>query len=235
MRLITELVVRPSAPFGRSSAISAGSSGAENSIQQRVAAFRRAERQAAQEAARVATAVSRQNFKYLRPPAGAQRPGRETTGGRFGEYLRWEVDPRTGQIGLDVQELEAKASHWIILELGTGKRAQMRWGGDAEDGGPAPRATLRTVKAQRGRRIHPSLVFADSPGGHYSPPGAERGQQLYARSRVIGAPRQRLGIVIKREIEGQHFVKKGAEAGFRTYRQSVLAAARKSFRKGTAS
>lgn len=235
-KLSAELVVRPSAPFGRSSAISAGSGAAANSIQRRVTQFRRAEARAAKEAAQIATSASRANFHYLRPPAGAQRPGRESTGGMFPSYLEWEVDPRSGQVELALQNLETRAPHWIILEIGTGERAQMRVGGDEDGSGGSigPRATLRTVKSQRGRRIHPSLVFADGPGGKYSPPGAERGQQLFARSRVIGAPRRRLGIVIKREIEGQHFVQKGAEAGFRHYRRSVLAAARDAFQKGSA-
>lgn len=235
-KLSAELVVRPSAPFGRSSAMSSGSGAASNAIGQRVRAFQKAERAAATQAAATATQVSRSHFRYLRPPAGAQRPGRESSGGRFPDYLRWKVNPNTGQVELDLNNLETKASHWIILEIGTGKRAQMRVGGDTDGAGGSigPRATLRTVKSQRGRRIHPSLVFADGPGGQYSPPGEERGQQLFARHRVIGAPRQRLGIVIKREIEGQHFVKKGAEQGFREYRRSVLTAARQAFRKGTA-
>ena len=234
--LKADFVVRPSAPFGLSSAVSAGSGAPTNSIKERVRTFRQAEKRAAAEAAQIATRTSRASFHYLRPPAGAQRPGRESTGGRFPDYLEWEVDPRSGQVELALQELETRAPHWIILEIGTGERAQMRVGGDTDGAGGSigPRARLRTIPTQRGRRIHPSLVFADGPGGKYSPPGAERGQQLFARSRVIGAPRRRLGIVIKREIEGQHFVQKGAEAGFRHYRQSVLAAARNAFQKGSA-
>lgn len=233
--LKADFVVRPSAPFGLSSAVSAGSGAPANSIKARVRQFQQAEKRAAVEAAQVATRTSRANFRYLRPPAGAQRPGRESTGGRFPDYLEWRVD-RAGQVGLDLQELETRAPHWIILEIGTGERAKMRVGGDEDGAGGSvgPRATMRTVKSQRGRRIHPSLVFADGPGGQYSPPGAERNQQLFARNRVIGAPRRRLGIVIKNEIEGQHFVKKGAEEGFRHYRRSVLAAAREAFQKGSA-
>lgn len=226
--LTADFVVRSSAPFGP---------GAANSIKRRIARFQQLERQAAQESAAIATATTRANFRYLRPPAGAQRRGRESTGGRFSDFLEWEVDRATGQVELDLQELETKAPHWIIMELGTGERGQMRVGGDTDGAGGqlGPRARLRTVKSQRGRRIHPALVFADGPGGQYSPPGAERNQQLFARNRVIGAPRRRLGIVIKHEIKGQHFVKKGAEAGFRHYRRSVLAAAREAFQKGSAS
>ena len=90
------------------------------------------------------------------------------------------------------------------------------------------------LRSQRGRRILSSLVFADAPGGAYTPPGARRSQQLFYRSQVTGAPRRRRPIVIKREIQGQHFIQKGAQAGFRQYRQSVTAAARQAFRKGNA-
>lgn len=222
-----EFLSRQSAPFGKNAA---------NPIKKRVATFEREVARAATAAAQIATTTSRANFKYLRNPAGAQRATRESTGGRFANYLEWKVDSQ-GQIGLDLNALETRAPHWIILELGTGAKAEMRSGGDAEKGGKgaslAPRARLRTVKSQRGRRIHPGLVFADGPGGTYSAPGSARGQQLFARSRIKDAPRAP-GIVIKKEIKGQHFVKKGAQAGFREYRRSVLAAARTSFQKGVA-
>lgn len=220
-QVTAELVVRPSAPVGSG----------PRSLQGRIKEFGTKVRQAEYAAATTATEVSRSNFHYLRPP-GPQRPGRESTGGRFPDYLEWEVDAR-GQIGLDLNKLETKASHWIILELGTGKKAEMRVGGDGDDiGGAGARTRVRTVRSQRGRKIHSAFVFAD--GGHYSPPGAAHNQQLVARSQVTGAPSRRRSIVIKREIVGQHFVKKGAEAGFRQYRKSVLSAAREAFRKGSA-
>lgn len=217
-----QLVTRSSAPFGP---------GTARSIQERVRQFQDAEKKAARSAAATATTTSRNSFKYLRPP-GPQRPGRESTGGRFPDYLQWDVDAR-GQVALDLDELETKAPHWIILELGTGESAQMRVGGDETSvEGAGARSRIRTVRSQRGRRIHPAFVFAQ--GGIYSPPGAARNQQLVARQLVTGAPARRRAIVIKREINGQHFVKKGAQTGFRQYRQSVLTAAREAFRKGSA-
>lgn len=215
------LVVRPSAPLGP---------GATNPIGKRLSDFAKAEQAAAADAAKVATNVSRSNFRYLRNPAGAQRASRESTGGRFPSYLTWGLDAQ-GQVGLDIEKLPP---HWIILEIGTGEKARMRFAGD-KDAGVKGTTVVRTVKSQRGRVIHSGLVFADGPGGQYSPPGAARDQQLHARSRIKGAPRTRRGIRIQREIAGQHFVREGAQAGFLQYRRSVLAAARQSFSKGSAS
>jgi hypothetical protein len=39
-------------------------------------------------------------------------------------------------------------------------------------------------------------------------------------------------MVIKREIQGQHFVQKGGTTAFREYSTSVRAAARQAFQKG---
>lgn len=140
-------------------------------------------------------------------------------------------------VALDLDTLDSKAPHWPILELGTGKTGRMKTGG-AERGarleGPLVRTEVKTIPRQSGRRIHRAFVFGTGPGGQYTPPGAATGQQLLLRNQVTGAPARRLGIVIKREIKGQHFIQKGARAGFREYRRSVLAAARQSFRKGNA-
>lgn len=223
--LTAELKVRGNAPFGRAST---------NPIAARVQRFERAERQARADAARVATTTSKANFRYLRPP-GPQRNKRESTGGRFATFLEWEPETRVrGGVALNLDELDSKAPHWPILELGTGKRGTMRYGGARRGMGGSRPAQLKTIPTQRGRRIHPAFVFGTGVGGEYTPPGATRGQQLLLRNQVTGAPRRRLGIVIKKEIKGQHFIQKGAQAGFREYRRSVLAAARLAFRKGNA-
>lgn len=217
--LSAALESRPTAPWGR---------GAARPVSARVREFVGEEKRIAQAAARVATDASRRNFKYVRPPVPSNaRASRESTGGRFASHIDWRVD-RGGQVSLDIQKLQQQAPHWIILEIGTGERARMQFAGDPQRGVNS-NVAVRTVRAQRGRVIHAGLVFADA-GGNYSPPGAARNQQLFARQRVIGAPRQRLGIRIKREIQGQHFIQKGAQEGFRQYRESVLAAARQSFR-----
>ena len=221
----SQLIVRPNAPFGRASA---------NPIGRRVQRLIEAERSAANEAAEIATETSRQKFHYLREPiSGLRRRGRSSTGGRFASHIKWERDTESG-VQLNLQELDAEAPHWPLLELGTGKSARMRWGGDDDPSNPRARAAqIKTIPSQRGRRIHGSLVFADGPGGNYSPPGASRSQQLFYRDQIAGTPRYRREIRIRREIKGQHFIQKGAQAGFRHYRTKVLAAARQNFRKGS--
>lgn len=222
-----EMTTRPTAPFG----------GAKGDIALRVKKFQRQMRQIGKDAAAEATRVSRANVRYLRPFEGAQRRGRTSTGGRLASFIHWS--PVAGGVGLDVDLLDQHAPHWVIQEIGTGQRALMRSAGDKKEPGrpKSSDARLVTVKSQRGRRISGALVFADGPGGRYSPPGSAVGQQLYLRSQVTGAPSRRgsSGIIIKREIRGQHFIKKGSEAGFRQYREAVHAAARNSFRKNALS
>lgn len=222
--LNAKLSVGPNAPFG--------SKVAARPISARIAEFEAGADAAAKSAARVATTATRNGFTYKRPPQGAQRNKRSSTGGRFADFLQWKVD-ENGQVAFDLDRAKA-APHWIIMELGTASRGRMRFAGDS-DRGVDSSVTMRTVRAQKGRRIHPAFVFATGPGGQYSAPGEATGQQLFARNKVTGAPRQRLGIKIKREIEAQHFVKKGAETGFLHYRESVLAAARQAFQKGSGS
>lgn len=181
--------------------------------------------------ARTATEVSRSAVKRTRPIAPS-RPGR--SGGPLKSYINWRPEkPGTG-VFLDISKLTENASYWIIQEIGTGERASMREGGVAIGPGRPSNAAnhVRTVKSQRGRKIPRSLVWAS--GGHFAPGGAgQRGRhQLMLASQVTGVPFQRRALVIRKEIEGQHFIQKGAEAGFREYKTSVLAAAREAFRKG---
>lgn len=189
-------------------------------------------------AARVATASTRANFSYRREPI-APRAGRSSTGGRMKQHLLWTV--RNGRVEFDMAEADARVPHWIIQEIGTGQRATIREANVANPVGrpKAGASYIRSIKSQRGRRISGGLVFAT--GGRYSPPGVRRDEQLHWASKVLGVPhrsgtvpfagRQAASILIRREIEGQHFVKTGGENGFREYQQSVLAAARQAFRK----
>lgn len=190
--------------------------------------FEDAELRARKMAARAATTATRANFSYLRDPI-APRPGRSSTGGRMKQSLEWSA--RNGRVEFDMTQADREAPHWIIQEIGTGSRATLRSGGaDNPVGRPRKGATyVRTVKSQKGRRIKGGLVFAT--GGVYSPPGARRDEQLQFISRVTGAPHRPAAIRISREIHGQHFVRKGGQAGFHEYSQSVLAAARQAFQK----
>lgn len=196
-----------------------------------------AEQQARQGAARTATTATRSHFHYLRPANAPARPGRRSTGGRFTTFLQWQAQSaaRGGGVAFDVAEADTRVPYWIIQEIGTGQRALIRRAGANNPVG-RPRSGaqyVRTVKPQRGRQIPASLAFGTGPRGTFTPPGASRGQQLYLRSLLRRAPTlpqgPRRGLFITREIRGQHFVQAGGEAGFREYRTSVLAAARRAF------
>lgn len=203
----------------------------------RIAKIVDAEKAASRAAAAEATTITRASFRYKRPANVPPRAGRPSTGGQFREFLRWTAQETSpdGGVAFDMREADRRIPYWIILEIGTGHSATLRSGGAANPAG-RPRAGasyVRTVPAQRGRAIPSSLVWASGPRGTYTPPGANRNQQLYLRSQVKGAPvwvrHARRQMYITREIEPQNFVRKGGQEGFRQYRTSVLAAARRTF------
>lgn len=206
-------------------------------LRRRIRDFQRDVQRARRQAGQTATQTSRSLVPNTRPFA-PPRPGRNAQ--RISQVIRWRP-VGSGQddagVGLNVSELNKEAGHWIIQEIGTGQRATIKVGGRPNPTGrPTAGATyVRTVKSQRGRRISSGLVFATGPAGQYTPPGAASGQQLFARRQIKGVPavrtKSQAGIRIQREIRGRHFAQKGGEAGFREYRQSVLAAARSQFRK----
>lgn len=204
-----------------------------------------AEMAARKKAATVATRVTRDSFRYTgRPVDVPERQGRKSTHGQLANHLHWNATSGIGGgVEFDVIGADHAAWYWIILEIGSGERAVLRRGGDPNPRGrPHANASfVRSVKSQRGRLISIGLGFASGPGGVYTPPGGQRDQQLYLRSQLVNrsahaalsgaAPRQR-GIdqlVIKHEIHGQHFVKKGGTTAFREYSNTVLAAARRAF------
>lgn len=212
-----------------------GALGGNGILRQKLTAFTRDVTAAQLRAADVANQVSKSHVRRLRdlaPPRAGRHHGLK-------DAIRWRGLKGSG-VGLALNELNEKFPPWIVQEIGTGQRAIMRVGGSPNPAGrPTEGASyVKTVKSQRGRRISPGLVFA-SRGGKYSPPGSATGQQLYLRSQVRGAPvrfdrsaqRSAPGIRISREIKGQHFIREGAQAGFREYRQSVLAAARSQLKK----
>lgn len=193
----------------------------------------RNERQAREQAAAVATNVTQASFTYKRPADAARRRGRSfTTGGRFPSFLEWTVT--ADRVAFDARKANSRVPYWIIQEIGTGQSARIRKAGETVQRGRPTReeASVRSprIPSQVGRLIPANLAFGTAEGGNFTPAGAARGQQLYLRSRLKGAPVQRdRALVITREIEGQHFVQKGGQAGFRQYRTSVLAAARQAF------
>lgn len=182
--------------------------------------FRPKVRDARDRSIKVANRASRSAFNPVRPRTAA-RPGR--SGGPMKSFINWV--PKGPGVQLDLPALDRGARYWIIQEVGTGQKATMRQGGSSN------KSTARTVKSQRGRKISRRLVWAAE--GHFAPANyVQYGrQQLELASQVSGVPFNRKRMVIRNEIVGQHFIQKGAEAGFRTYERSVLAAARETFRK----
>lgn len=199
-----------------------------------------ADRAAQKAAAAEATAATRAAFTLRRPSNVPARRGRLASGQML-RSLHWSAG---SEVVFDIAEADKDAPFWIIQEIGTGKSATLRRGGQANPRGrPAVGATyVRTVPSQTGRAIPGSLVWASGPSGRYSRPGSARDQQLYLRGRIKSAP-QRPGldaflrkpktagraIRITNEIHGQHFVQQGGTKAFREYRVSVLAAAQRAF------
>lgn len=185
---------------------------------ERTRRFMRAEARARVAAAKAATDASQAKFVYLRQ-IHAPREGRETTGGRLRGMLQWEAARDATQVRFDHKELDRKARHWIIMEIGTGKRAVMRHGQSSQPGNRTGRARGRT------RNDNPDLRIVSSQVGRPIAyiPFTDTG----IRTRI--SPTGPAPIVIRREIQGKHFVREGAKAGHRTYRRQLIAAARSSF------
>lgn len=207
-------------------------------LQRRIRTFERQVDAARSRSAKIATDETRKRVKNTRPFA-PPRPGRNHE--QISKVARWSAigtGPTAAGVALRMNELDSRASHWIIQEIGTGQRATIHAGGRPNPvGRPEKDATyVKTVKSQKGRRISSGLVFATGPGGQWVRPGAASGQQLFLRRQIKGVPatptKSQAGIRITREIPGQHFVRDGGTEGFREYRRSVLAAARTQFRKG---
>lgn len=201
-------------PFG------AGTGG--RGFRSRLTAFVAADVAAQRAAAATATSVARSSFKRKRelapPRPGRSGQGQMTKGIQFARFSRDQ-----SAVALRMADLDKAAPHWIIQEIGTGQTANIM---RAEESGPQV-SRAASVRPQRGRVISSGLAWASQ--GRFVPPNASGGtQNLFPR---IGPSNAKGTMVIKREIQGQHFIQKGADAGFREYRTSVLAAARRELRK----
>lgn len=191
----------------------------------------RANQEALRKGRATAQRVSRSGFTYRRPSA-PPRPGRSSSQGKMTKFVDWNI--KGDSVALDVKKLDQRVPHWIIQEIGTGQRATITPHGVKLGQGQPTKAQkaqyVRTVKSQKGRKISASLAFGTSPSGQFVPPGSGAGQQLYRRRDLTGgSPFRPRRITIRNEIVGQHFVRDGARAGYREYRQTLLAAARRTF------
>lgn len=176
------------------------------------------EQAARMSAAAVATSKSQAQFTYLRKVV-APRQGRETTGGRLRGMLQWQADPNDTHVRFPWQQLDKVAPHWIVQEIGTGKRAIMRHAVSSQPGNRTGRRVGRT------RNNSPDLKIVKSQVGR--PIALLPNTDTGIRTRI--GPIGRKPVTIQREIRGKHFVREGAKAGHRSYRQQLVAAARLSF------
>jgi hypothetical protein len=198
----------------------------DHELQERVRDFQRDVRNAAVEAARVATERSRSQYTSElggRPTIPPRPTGtRPTTEGTFAAHISWRPTADLG-VELDIPQMEAaypgKPWLWQIQEIGTGATAQQMRGGHGEQRAKGKHGNV-SVATQVGRPIARGLVWSN-PGGAI---GA--GQIIPGFWTRGGRARQ---IVIGREIKGKHFVRVGGRLGFHHYERSLMAAAHASF------
>lgn len=173
-------------------------------------------------AVRVANRTSKAKLKPV-TKREAKRPGRDYQS--IKDNIEWKHKNTVG-VALDVQKLRSHSPHWIIQEIGTGERANMKSGGT-----PLPKGRPRkdaptsvSVESQVGRRIwvihdgtDTTIRFAKNTRKLKRRVGKRKKDQLPGNASI------------GREIKGQHFIQAGAKEGFRVYRTSILSAARRSF------
>jgi hypothetical protein len=186
---------------------------------------------AGDEAARRATATSRSVFtsKLSGRPTAPPRRGRPTTEGQFAQFIDWRFDKANDAIALDLNYLDTAAPYWGIIEVGTGHTAQIA----NSERGPFAIGAPRQV----GRRISSNLVWAAGSGGAAS--RAARGnphEQLFLRTDVIathllakGGNKLPRRIRIGQEITPKHYLRDGAQSGWRFYRREVERAFRRAY------
>jgi hypothetical protein len=190
------------------------------------------ERAARTSSARIATEVTRLNAARTRLPDAGERPGRPA--GHLSKRLRWRA-MNVSMVGFDLAAADTQSRYWIIQEIGTNERATIFTPNDPNPVGrpKTGAAYIAQVRSQVGRRVPRGLAFGTAPGGKFQLPGAARGEQIYPIETLTNVPPWAIGRVprirIRREIQGKHMVKLGGEAGFRQYRQEVLAAAQQAF------
>lgn len=188
-------------------------------------AFRTAIKKREQEAAQVATAVSRGTFavRIGRPPAPPRR-GRPTTQGLFTDYIKWEANLRKqGFVDFDSNTMKNIAPYWLIQEIGTNRTAAIT----------NPPGSVH-VRSQIGRTIPFNLYWASGVGGTASDARTGAfGQQLYLASEInsqslknVKSRRKR----IRREIKGRHYLQAGGAEGLRYLGETLVTDARKIFR-----
>lgn len=200
-----------------------GKAGVQEGLHTKLTKFAAADIAAQRAAAAKATAVARASFKRRRDLAPV-RPGRSGQG-KMTSFIQFSRLANESGVALKIKDLDKAAPHWIIQEVGTGNTANIM---RAANGGPTT-TRVATIPSQKGRIISAGLVWA-AQGRYVAPSPGGGTDQLVPR--IGPAHRTKTPLRIKREIEGQGFVKKGSTEGFREYRTSVLAAARRNLQRG---
>lgn len=197
--------------------------------------FEKSHDRAINRAVQTATTRSRAQFRSSlsgRAHAPA-RPDRPTTDGHFAQLIRWgRQDGRAGSmraassagdtyVAFQLEELEGRAPYWLIQEIGTGETATI-----------LDRGERRSVRAQRGRKIPRTMVWADAAGNYEAPRGDLGNQQLMSYKDVVGAP-LKMDLEptrIRKEIEGKHYIQAGGRQANEEYRATLLGLANRLFR-----
>jgi hypothetical protein len=181
-------------------------------------------------AAKAATQESRVIYArwHSGRPIAPPRKGRPTTGGQFADLLLWQRAGSTGMVEFDLAALEGRAPYALIQEIGTGQSAAILGGG---------RAGVLTVSSQKGRRISPRLMWADSAGTASRPMSAKNraaAQQagVNGMQQLFERPAGQFGRagLIRREIRGKHFIRDGGLLGYELLRDRLTEDFNKTFR-----
>lgn len=178
-------------------------------------------------AAQRATSASRSRFqtgRVGRHPVPS-RVRRRSTMGAFARHIRWDVrkDDAEGHsyVAFQKEELQGVAPYWLIQEIGTGNSATVLDTGER-----------KSVKSQIGRRIAPTLVWADVDQ-NYQVPSGTRTEQLMSYKDVKNVPLM-MDLepqFIKREIQPKGYIREGGFRANAEYQANLLDLARRTFAK----
>lgn len=222
---MARLSLSPYTQVTNSGALTTAVAGVQEGLHTKLTKFAAADVAAQRRSAAVATNTARSSFKRRRDLAPV-RPGRSGQG-KMTSFIQYARVANESGVALKVKDLDKAAPHWIIQEVGTGNTANIS---RASEAGPVSYRVM-TIPSQKGRIISSGLVFA-AKGRYVQPQPGGGTDALVPIGTFPNARRRTRPLRIKREIEGQGFVKKGSQEGFREYRTSVLAAARRHLQRG---
>lgn len=160
-------------------------------------------------AAETATTYSRAQYvdNLVGRPQVPARASRASTLGRFESLINWES--AYGMVKFDRATLDEEAWYWVVLEIGTGKSANVFDG---------PTTSDLAVPSQRGRELPRGFYWGNEGGSPAAGPGLHNlfpfaeGASYTGYASTLDANGD--PIRIKREIKGKHFVQEGGLIGY---------------------